>query len=124
MYLNKSKKGFGWYATVKKDSKGNETDTLYLNFSFKKDCEPDILSESGSYEGELYFIDKDNRKRKVFPYVDTYDNSIRFKILDWEYQDTVTVTAPKHEEEDYSNFGGDRSDSYQEIISHDDLPFY
>lgn len=122
MYLNKSKKGFGWYVTVKKDSKGNETDPCYLNFSFKKDCEPDNLSESGSYEGELYFIDKDNRKRKVFPYVDTYDNSVRFKILDWEYEDVVKV-SPKHEE-NVENMGGDRSDSYQDIISHDDLPFY
>ena len=86
MYLNRNRNGYGWYSHVKtKDMGGNEM-SHYLNFSFKKDCEPldDELNEKGSLEGELYFIDKRGRKRKVFPVVKEY-NGIKyfeFKLLE------------------------------------------
>lgn len=88
MYLNKSKKGYGWYAMVKtKDLGGNEL-THSINFSFKRGCEPkdNELNTYGAYEGEMYFVDVSGRKRKVFPIVHEYNGlkSIEFKVLDFE----------------------------------------
>ena len=64
MFLNKAKKGFGWHITVKKDSKGQETEQpMYVNFTFKRDCEPTNLNDKGSYDADLYLIDKQGNRR-------------------------------------------------------------
>ena len=84
MFLNRKQKGYGWYTKV--ESKDNPTIHGYVNFSFKRGCEPTNLTEFGSYSGDLYFIDKDGNRRKVFPYVEEYQGtiSVKFKILDVE----------------------------------------
>lgn len=112
MYLNRKQKGYGWYSkVVSKDLNSNAERVGYIDFSFKKDCEPDNLNENGSYVGELYFIDKDNRKRKVFPIVKEYNGktSIEFKLLEWQFS----------EQQDNSKFGKTYPD-----IKAEDLPFY
>lgn len=111
MYLNRNRTGYGWYSLVKsKDMGGNEL-THYLNFSFKKDCEPldDELNEHGSYEGELVFIDKKGKKRKVFPIVKEYNGLkyFEFKLLD---ADGVQNTSKM--------FGA------KPTLEPDELPFY
>lgn len=122
MWINRKQKGFGWYSkVVSKDLNSNAERVGYIDFSFKKDCEPDNLNEKGSYEGDLYFIDKDNRIRKVFPVVKEYNGktSIEFKLLDWQFR-----TEEQQIAQDNSNFGGSKSNSADNIVSADDLPFY
>ena len=107
MYITKSSKGFRWYTTVKKNDKGQDTSTQYINFTFKKDCEPRNLNDKGSYEADLYLIDKLGNKRKVFPYVNEWQDhkSVEFKILDVEEQGN---TDPRHDVN----------------VEPDELPFY
>jgi len=118
MYLNRNQKGYGWHVTVRRDSKGNEIKPAYVNFTFKKGCEPsdsELSGEFGSYEGELYLETKQGR-RKVFPYVNEYNESVEFKILDYEQP---------QEKKESSNFGGKTSKSAQSVdIEPDELPFY
>lgn len=113
MFLNRNQRGYGWYSkVVSKDLNTNAERLGYINFTFKKGCEPTNLNEKGSYEGELYFIDKQGNKRKAFPIVNEYNGLTRidFKLL---------------EVEDTSNFGGDRSDSVKSLnLEPNDLPFY
>lgn len=108
MFINKKQKGYGWYSKISsKDLDTNKEITDYLNFSFKRDCEPN----TEVLEGDLYFIDKQGVKRKVFPIAKEYNDRkyIEFKIL--EYEGT-------------SKMGGNRSNSAQNVISKDELPFY
>lgn len=112
MYLNRNRSGYGWYSLVKsKDMGGNEM-SHYMNFSFKKDCEPmDMeLNDRGSYEGELYFIDKRGIKRKVFPIVKEYNGLkyFEFKLLS----------------EETSNNASADSTSTDVKVESDELPFY
>ena len=113
MYINRKQKGFGWYAKViSKDMNTNAERVGYINFSFKKGCEPTNLNEKGSLEGDLYFIDKQGNKRKVYPIVNEYSGirTIEFKLL---------------EIENNQNFGGSRANSGESVnISQDELPFY
>lgn len=113
MFLNKKQKGYGWYAKViSKDMNTNAERIGYINFSFKKGDEPTNLNDKGSYEGELYFIDKQGNKRKVFPIVNEYSGirTVEFKLL---------------EIENNSNFGGSRADSSKSLnIETEELPFY
>lgn len=113
MFLNRKTKGYGWYTKViSKDINTNAERIAYINFSFKKGCEPTNLNDKGSYEGELYFIDKDGNKRKVFPIANEYSGirTVEFKLL---------------EIEDNSKFGGSRSDSAKSVnIEQEELPFY
>ena len=117
MFLNKKQKGYGWYTkVVSKDLNSDAERVGYINFSFKKDCEPTNLNQNGSYVGDLYFIDQDNNKRKVFPVVKEFNgiSSIEFKLLETEDNSI-----------DNSKFGGKRSDSASSInISQEDLPWY
>lgn len=109
MYLNRSKNGFGWYSNIKtKDAGGNEL-SHYLQVSFKKGCEPtDSELTNGAYEGELYFIDKQGHKRKVFPIVKEYNGLkyFEFKLLESD--------APKESK----MFGGENR------VEPEELPFY
>lgn len=110
MYLNRNRTGYGWYSHVKtKDMGGNEM-SHYLNFSFKKDHEPlaDELNDKGSYEGELYFIDKRGIKRKVFPIVKEYNGLkyFEFKLM------------PEETEASTSKASSDVK------VESDELPFY
>lgn len=106
LFLNRQQKGYGWYAkVVSKDIGGNET-TGYINFSFKRGFEPNNLSDKGSYDGELYFIDKQGNKRKVFPIADEYRGvvNINFKLLEVEGKDTLPSSIEtKKEDEPVSN---------------------
>lgn len=113
MYLNKNQRGIGWYSKIiSKDLNTNAERLGYLNFTFKKGCEPTNLNDKGSYEGDFYFIDKQGNRRKVFPIVTEYNGLSRvdFKLL---------------EVENNSNFGGNKSDSGKSVgIETNDLPFY
>ena len=109
MFINKKQKGYGWYSKItSKDMEGKET-TAYINFSFKRDCEPNL----DTLEGDLYFVDKTGHRRKIFAVAREYNGqtSIDFKLLE-------------DETEDNSMFGGKRCDSTKNIIEKNDLPFY
>ena len=96
MFLNKAKKGFGWYIAVKKDSKGQETEQpMYVNFTFKRDCEPTNLNDKGSYDADLYLIDKQGNRRRVFPYINEWGDhrSVEFKIMDVEEAQKLDVNV-------------------------------
>lgn len=123
LFLNKSNSGYGWYIKVPlKDRDGNVLKDKYgkemcgfMNFSFKKDDEPTNLGRFGSYEGDLYFIDKDGNKRKAYPIAHEYNGkiSVELKLLE------------PNKEYDTKNFGGDRADMGESInIEQDELPFY
>lgn len=114
MYLNKNKKGFGWYSTVSTESIGLK-DPLYLNFSFKKGCDPseEELNEYGSLQGEMY-IETAAGKRKVFPVAREYNGRtfIEFKILGIDGAETPAISGYKTQ------------DVYTDIkIEDDDLPW-
>ena len=117
MFLNKRQKGYGWYSKVVSKDLNTQAERIgYINFSFKKDCEPTNLNDKGSYEGDLYFIDSEGNKRKVYPIVNDYNGviSIEYKLLEVEQSNV-----------DNSKFGGNRSDSVSSLdISQEDLPWY
>lgn len=115
MYLSRSLKGFGWYTkVVSKDLNTNAERTGYINFSFKKGCEPQEseLNEKGAYVGDLYLHDANGNIRKVFPIVNDYTEKVEFKILEIE---NANSTIRKEQD----NFGAKYTD-----IKSDDLPFY
>ena len=102
MFLNRNKNGYGWYSQVK-TKEGESENVGYINFSFKKGCEPDRfdLTEYGSYEGELIFRDTTGKERKVYPIAKEY-NGIKYvelKLMDPEhiYEDPEPTWIPKTE---------------------------
>ena len=108
MYLNKSAKGIGWFTSVTRNQNGEKMEhPAYIIFTFKKGTEP----TDPTIEGDLYFIDRYGRKRKVFPYYNDYGQGrVEFKIL---------------EEEGSPKMAGKVSDSAKSVdISPEELPFY
>lgn len=130
MFLNRKKKGYGFYATVNTDKKGDkvtDNEVKYVSFYFARDCEPTQyeLNEHGSYQGDLFFRDSTGAERKVFPYVDEYYNEVAFKILGKtnEYHDPDPTYMPKTEPKwDLSKEEG-KETIYPSEITEDDLPF-
>jgi len=120
MFLNKSKNGFGWYAYIESEDKGGNKLSHYLNFRFKKGTEPrpDELNSKESYEGELVFIDKNGKQRRVFPIVKEYNGLKSFEFM------LLGVEGAKPEDLGFTNddvasiFGQDND------IKPEDLPFY
>ena len=120
MYLNRNKSGYGWYSQIR--TKEGESENIgYLNFSFKKGCEPlpNELTEYGSYQGDMFFRDTTGAERKVFPVVKEYNGQkhIELKLLEkeGEYNEplrimTASATTPKW-------------DLRPNQITEDDLPF-
>lgn len=125
MYLFKGMNGFSWYTKViSKDLNTNAEREAYMNFTFKKGCDPkpEDLNDKNAYEGDLYFHDKNGCIRKVFPVVDEYNGNkkIEFKLLE-------AIGEPKSEPKEpvqtitrEQGMGGATFDG----ISPDDLPFY
>lgn len=123
MYINKKKKGYGWYSTVSTKDIGLDK-PLYMDFAYKKGCEPDELemNQDGSVVGDLYFI-TNNTKRKVFPVAKEYNGHtyIEFKLLESEldavksyYRSDIkgTIDNPIRE-----------GDVYDGVIEDGDLPW-
>lgn len=123
MYLNRNKNGFGWYAQVK-SKEGESENIAYINFSFKKGCEPERfdLTEYGSYEGELFFRDRQGKERKVFPVAKEWNGvkHVDFKLLEaeGEYKDPEPSYHPAQPKWDLK-----REDIPTEIYNDEDLPF-
>lgn len=95
MYINRQKNGYGWYSKIISKDLNTQAERLgYINFSFKKGCEPNNL-ENGSLEGDLYFIDKQGNKRKVFPIAKERNGLvyIEFKILEIEKSTAYSYNA-------------------------------
>lgn len=119
MYLNRNKNGYGWYSQVK-TKEGESEVVAYINFSFKKGCDPlpEQLNEYGSYEGELIFRDSTGAERRVFPIAKEWNDrrSVEFKLLERtnEYKDPQPSWQPKTEA---------KWDLRPKEISQDDLPF-
>ena len=123
MYLNKNQKGFGYYSVVSKNGKGEETPhKQYINWNFKKGTEPTQyqLNEKGSYEAELYLIDKNGDSRKVFPYIDEYNGnaSIRFRVLGVESDEDYDKRMEQTITREQGLNGGEIN------IDQEELPFY
>ena len=122
MYISRKQKGFGWYAKVKsKDMQGKES-TAYVQFVFKKGCEPtpEELNEHGSVEADLILVEKGGKQRRVFPIAKTYTNQkgeevtyTEFMIMDYEF----AKGEPIAEQPVQNGLGSD-------LIDPDDLPFY
>jgi len=120
MFLNKKQRGFGWYAKISTTDMGNNTLTSYLNFVFKRGCDP--LTD-GTYEGDLYFIDKTGAKRKVFPRVKNYNNQnyVEFMLLEEE----LPSFEQNNEQKGYqSTLREDNKSVTGHIEDIDELPFY
>lgn len=62
MYINKSKKGYGYYAVAKSTDKNGEEVSSFITINYKKGTEP----QGDSIKGELFFVDEFGEKRKVF----------------------------------------------------------
>lgn len=135
MFLKKNNRGYGWYSKVTtKDENGSEF-TSYLNFSFKKDTEPNPtqLNEYQSYQCELYLRDNAGIERRVFPIVKFYNNkaNIEFKLLEPsnEFNDEQPTYTPQVETNWQQPLDGRpdeeyyRNQIYRNEISQDDLPF-
>ena len=124
MFINKNKKGFGWYSVVSTEDIGLN-DPLYLNFSFKKDCNPDQseYGEKGSIKGDLYFH-SEKGIRKVFPVAREYQGRvwIEFKLLELDPFDRPVKKYKRNEVETHIDV---QEEPKEEVtFDTDDLPFY
>lgn len=121
MYLFRGMKGFSWYTKIiSKDLNTNAEREGYINFTFKKGCDPkpEDLNDKNAYEGDLYFHDKNGCIRKVFPVVDEYNGNkkIEFKLLEAIGEPKEPVqTITREQSSSGTTFDG---------ISQDELPFY
>lgn len=118
MYLFRGINGFSWYTkVVSKDLNTNAQREGYINFTFKKGCEPtqEELNDKNAYAGDLYFHDSNGRVRKVFPVVTEFNGNkrVEFKLLEIEGQPVQTIT--REQTNSGTTFDG---------ISQDELPFY
>lgn len=106
MYINKNKKGYGYYSTVKsKDKKGEEI-VGFLSVNFKQGTEPD----GESYKGDLFLIDEDGLKRKAFFHA--------FKRADGTPSVGLMLLEAEADELEQ------RQEAVIEEIRADDLPFF
>lgn len=126
MYLNKSNKGIGWYSYVDRTEKNEELkgqDRLSINFVFKKDCAP--LTDD-SIKGELYFIDESGNKRKVRPFVDTFNGGKFLKFRLYGIEGEQKNDLPFYEQKETQDmFTTKESKAMESVdIKPDDLPFY
>ena len=119
MFLNRNKNGYGWYSQVK--SKAGESETVgYINFAFKKGCEPmpNELTEYGSYQGELIFRDTTGAERKVFPIAKEYAGNVHIELRLLEKENEYIDPEPSYRP---------RTEPKWEIrpnrMDEDDLPF-
>ena len=104
MFLNKNKKGYGWHIKISTEDIGLK-DPLYMNFSFKKGCDPDKSEfPDGSIKGDLLFR-SEKGIRKVYPTAHEYNGKvyIEYKLLELE--------------------GTEKADN-ELTIDPDELPFY
>lgn len=115
MFLNRKQKGFGWYTKVDRKDIGLEK-PYYINFSFKKGCDPieGELNDAGSMKCDL-ILKTAKGYRQVFPVVNEYNGNtyLEYKILD--LTDEPKPFMPRNEEA--KPFG-------QLNVEPDDLPFY
>lgn len=128
MFLNRRKKGYGWYTVVNTDKKGDkvaDTDVRFIDFDFAKGAEPTQydLNDHNSYQGDLFFRDSTGAERKVFPYIDDYYKTVVFKVLGKtnEYVDPAPSYQPKSEPKWDMSEG--KETIYPSEITEDDLPF-
>jgi len=112
MYINKNKKGYGYYSTVKSKDKHGEEITGFLSVNFKQGKEP--LGES--YKGELYFIDEDGLKRKAFFH--------SFKRGDGTPSVGLMLMGTEADELSYKEKEQRQQEIIIEEIRADDLPFF
>lgn len=126
MFINKNKKGFGWHSVVSTEEIGLQ-DPLYLNFSFKKGCNPDQseYGEKGSIKGDLYFH-SEKGIRKVFPVAREYQGRvwIEFKLLELDPSIEPVKHYKRNEVETDINVTDDPIDEYKVTVDTDELPFY
>ena len=124
MFLNRNKNGYGWYAQIK-SKEGESENIAYINFRFKRECEPtqQELTEHGSYPGELIFRDSTGAERKVFPIAKEWNGikSVEFMLLkkENEYHDPQPTYRPQTE----AKWDLSKETTYTDQISEDDLPF-
>lgn len=107
MFIDKSKKGIGWYTSVRdtdeRDVKAEKP--MYINYVFSRDAEP----QGEKLEGMLMFVSKDGTKYNVFPYIHEFNGqkSLQFRLY-----------IPK-KKDDTEKFGNPNVN-----IESSELPFY
>lgn len=112
MYINKNRKGFGWHSTVKNEQ--ISPDPLYINFSFKKGCDPEEAElTDGPLKGDL-ILKTAMGYRQVYPVMVEFNGNkwIEFKIL--ELTDEPKPYRPQ----------SDPQPTNTVQIEEGDLPFY
>lgn len=116
IFLNKDKKGFGWHTAVSREDIGMEK-PLYINYSFKKGCDPidGELNEKGSIAGEL-ILKTQMGYRKLFPVITEYNGTTHLELKILELTDEPSPFRPKQERQQ-EPFGNLK-------IEESDLPFY
>lgn len=94
MFINRRKKGYGWYAKVEStDYNTNAVRTAYINFAFNKGCEPafPVEDENNSVKGNLYFIDDEGNRRKITPVAKEYNGAyVEFRLGEIENPNHTT----------------------------------
>ena len=109
MFINKNKKGFGWHLVIDTKELGlNEP--LYVNFSFKKGCEP---ADINSIKGDLYFVSEEGT-RKVFPVAKEYNGKVYvdYKLLELEEAKKPVKSYKRSEVETSIDDGGFTDEDY------------
>lgn len=105
MFMNRKTKGYGWYSKV--TNKDNPEIKAYIDFSFQRGTEPLNLNNNGSYQFDMYIVDKDGIQRKIFPIVEEYQGRtyLSYKIMANEversgYEERQTNRNVQLEEDD------------------------
>lgn len=141
MFISRnSKLNWKWYAKITTKDNGNNEFSDYIDFRFSKDCEPlqEDLNQYGSYEADLYLIDKEGRKRKVYPFVNYYNGNtkVEFRIMGIEGATPYDKGFVGNENNEKLNYHQDLlndgdTDMFgrnikvnDEELNEDDYPFY
>lgn len=123
MYINKSKKGYGYYSpTAKGRDKNGEEFATTISVDFKKGAEP--IDES--IKGELYFVDEFGNKRPAFFSAYRSNGEVKPKLFLMEIEHGRQEPKDDWSGFDFDQFYVDKKDNKDiiEEIKADDLPFY
>ena len=111
MYINKNKKGYGYYTTVKSKSKTGEELTGFMPVNFKMGEEPG----EDSIKGELYFLGENGEKRKAF--------FTAYKRADGTTSPGLFIMDIEHGR-NYKEIEQQKSKQIMDEIKPEELPFY
>ena len=126
IFISKNDKNNNWHSKIE-SKEGESIVKAYLNFSFKKGCDPlpQDLNEYGSLAGDLFFRETNGTERKVFPIAKEWNGKkwVELRLLgkENEYHDPQPTYRPQTEAKwDYSDA---KKTIYTDQVTEDDIPF-